>query len=86
MPTKLTDGKKVRLTVRHGGVERVMSGTLRRFSQDGSPRWEISDVTESRADHKDAAGRPAYEGSLVTQRYEAVGIDPENVVNVEPLS
>jgi hypothetical protein len=38
----VTDGDVTTLTVRHGAAERVVTGTVRAFEQEGEIRWEIS--------------------------------------------
>ncbi len=93
MAKKLVDGQRVKITVQHGAVTREISGRLRRFETDSrydiltgeqtvasETRWEVVNAREDRSSHG------GYEPTQVVQSYDAVGIDPENVVSVEPLT
>jgi hypothetical protein len=95
---KLTDGAKVQLVVKHGAIERVLTGRLRKFSTEPrydqitgektvseEDRWELVDAHEDRGQHKDDRGQPGYEPAQMIQSYDAVGIDPKNVVSIDLL-
>ena len=64
---ELTDGKKVTVVVRHGSVERTITGKAHVFEQDGETRYEVTGKWE------DPSG--VTEGTI--------GIAAENIVSVD---
>ena len=88
-------GKKVKVTIDHGGTPRVLVGKLRTFETEArydpetgkqtiapETRWELTGVSEDRSEHRNQRGERAYPKELVRKTHEAVGIDPGSVTDI----